>query len=59
MTKILRWGMLGLLTTGFAASSIASWKGYGIQRLSTQTKSIRNQSVLGPWFNGRGYRGGK
>lgn len=59
MGSILRYIVAGGLGASLALGSFASFKGVGTPRLAKQEMSARNQSLFGPWFMGRGYRGGK
>ncbi|MFT5127800.1 MAG: hypothetical protein ACI8W8_001407 [Rhodothermales bacterium] len=52
--------LVGGLAVGLGLSSLASWRGMGLNRLDRSIQqSVRNQSVFGPWFSGRGFHGGK
>ena len=50
---------IGLLGGAALGTGVASDKGYGVKRLERPDPSVRNNSVMGPFFGGRGYRGGK
>jgi hypothetical protein len=60
MGAMFRGLVVGGLAIGLGLSALASWRGVGLNRLDRSIEqSVRNQSAFGPWFNGRGFRGGK
>jgi len=60
VSTLFRWLAVGVMAGGLGASTFASRTGVGLNRLDRSVQqSVRNQSVFGPWFSGRGYRGGK
>jgi hypothetical protein len=60
MGTLFRGIVVASLAVSLGLSAFASWRGIGLNRLDRSiAPSVRNQSVFGPWFSGRGYRGGK